>query len=110
MPSFEYKGISGEKNTYADGIIEAINEDEAAFRLRQQKIIITSIKLAKNQKKAEAKKKVKSDQVSFLDRFSKVKPKDIVMFTKKLSTMARAGLPILDALQMAHDQIEDKKT
>ena len=27
MPSFEYKGISGEKNTYADGIIEAINED-----------------------------------------------------------------------------------
>ena len=29
MPSFEYKGISGEKNTYADGVIEAINEDEA---------------------------------------------------------------------------------
>ena len=41
MPSFEYKGISGEKNTYADGVIEAINEDEAAYRLRQKKIIIT---------------------------------------------------------------------
>ena len=35
MPSFEYKGIS-EKNTYADGVIEAINEDEAAYRLRQK--------------------------------------------------------------------------
>ena len=56
MPSFEYKGISGEKNTYADGIIEAINEDEAAYRLRQQKIIITSIKLAKTQKNKVDKK------------------------------------------------------
>ena len=51
MPSFEYKGISGEKNTYADGIIEAINEDEAAYRLRQKKIIITAIKEVKSNKK-----------------------------------------------------------
>ena len=33
MPVYEYKGIIGEKNTYTDGIIEAINDDEAAFRL-----------------------------------------------------------------------------
>jgi type IV pilus assembly protein PilC len=43
MPAFEYKGIIGEKNTYTDGVIEAINEDEAAFRLREQKIIIISL-------------------------------------------------------------------
>ena len=41
MPAYDYKGIIGEKNTYTDGVIEAINEDEAAFRLREQKIIIT---------------------------------------------------------------------
>ena len=29
MPLYEYKGISGEKNTYADGVIEALNEDES---------------------------------------------------------------------------------
>ena len=106
MPEFEYKGISGEKNTYADGIIEAVNEDEAAHRLRQQKIIITSIKLSKKQKLV---KKEKVDGESFLDRFSSVKPKDVALFSKKLSTMSRAGLPILDALQMAQDQIDDKK-
>ena len=106
MISFEYKGISGEKNTYAEGIIEAINEDEAAYRLRQLKIIITSIKVAKGQKK---KKEKDPNAPSFLDRFSKIKPKEIVMFSKKLSTMARAGLPILDSLQMAHDQIENKR-
>ena len=42
MPAYDYKGIIGEKNTYTDGVIEAINEDEAAFRLREQKIIIIS--------------------------------------------------------------------
>ena len=106
MQIFEYKGISGEKNTYAQGTIEAINEDEAAHRLRQDKIIITSIKLSKGTKQ---KKKKDPNAPSFLDRFSKIKPKDTVMFSKKLSTMARAGLPILDSLQMAHDQMEDKK-
>jgi type IV pilus assembly protein PilC len=82
MPSFDYKGISGEKNTYAEGVIEAVNEDEAAYRLRQQKIIITLIKPAKGQKKVKAKKN-DPNAPSFLDRFSKVKPKDVVMFTKK---------------------------
>ena len=107
MPSYAYKGISGEKNTYADGIIEAITEDEAAYRLRQKKIIITSIKLVKS--KAKKEKKDKSDSLSFLDNFGSIKTKEIVLFTKKLSTMSRAGLNILDTLQMAKDQVNDKK-
>lgn len=108
MPSFEYKGISGDKNTYADGTIEAINEDEAAHRLRQKKIIITSIKLSKNQK-SSPKKKSSDDETSFFDRFTSIKPAEVVLFSKKLSTMSRAGLPVLDALKMAQDQIADKK-
>ena len=40
MPAFEYKGIIGEKNTYTDGVIEAINEEKAEFRLREKKIKI----------------------------------------------------------------------
>ena len=109
MPSFEYKGISGDKNTYADGVIEAINEDEAAHRLRQKKIIITSIKLAKNQKNIPQKKANDQAGGSFLDRFTSIKPAEVVLFSKKLSTMSRAGLPVLDALKMAQDQIADNK-
>ena len=108
MPSFEYKGISGEKNTYADGIIEAINEDEAAYRLRQKKIIITSIKEVKSSKKSKVDDKA-SSSLSFLDNLGSIKTKEIVLFTKKLSTMSRAGLNILDTLQMAKDQVNDKK-
>ncbi len=108
MPSFEYKGISAEKNTYADGVIEAINEDEAAYRLRQKKVIITSI----NEVKGKAKKiqdKGKSSSLSFLVNFGSINTKEIVLFTKKLSTMTRAGLNILDTLQMAKNQVNDKK-
>ena len=109
MPSYEYKGISGEKNTYANGIIEAINEDEAAYRLRQQKIIITSITLAKGQKKGKKKDEESKNALSFLDSLGKIKPKEIVLFSKKLATMIRAGLPVLDSLKMAQQQISDKK-
>ena len=46
MPLFDYKGIRGDDNKYAEGSIEAINEDEAAFNLREKKVIITSLILS----------------------------------------------------------------
>ena len=47
MNYYDYKGIQNGK--YAQGEIEAINKDEAAYKLRGQKIIITKIEL-KNEK------------------------------------------------------------
>ena len=52
MPNFEYKGIAGEGNKYTEGIIAAVNQDEAAFLLRE-KIIITSLNISKGQKVAK---------------------------------------------------------
>ena len=39
MINFEYKGISAGK--YVEGEIEAINNSEAAYKLKEQKVIIT---------------------------------------------------------------------
>ena len=47
MLNFEYKGISAGK--YVEGQIEALNNEEAAHKLKQQKVIIT--KLIKSKKK-----------------------------------------------------------
>ena len=47
--SFEYKGISEGK--YTEGILSAINRDEASFKLKSQRIIITSLVVVKGQKK-----------------------------------------------------------
>ena len=48
MLNFEYRGISA-GNKYVEGQIEALNNEEAADKLKQQKIIIT--KLTKSKKK-----------------------------------------------------------
>ena len=53
MLNFEYKGISAGK--YVEGEIEALNNEEAADKLKQKKIIIT--KLFKSKKKLKIKKK-----------------------------------------------------
>ena len=106
MPLFDYKGISGSDNKYAEGSINAINEDEASFKLREQKIIITSLSLSKGQKINKVKES--STSISFFSS-GKIKSKEIALFTKKLSTMIRAGLQVLDALQMTYEQMKNKK-
>ena len=56
MLNFEYKGISYGK--YVEGEIEALNNSEAAHKLKEQKVIIT--KLIQTKKKKEIKKKEKT--------------------------------------------------
>ena len=55
--SFTYKGISAGK--YIEGEIEAINLEEASFKLKDQKIIITNIVKAKKKKVIKKRKKAK---------------------------------------------------
>ena len=65
MESFTYKGISEGK--YVEGEIEALNQDEASFKLKEQKIIITNlIKSAK--KKGAKKEKAKSKGLSLFGK------------------------------------------
>ena len=45
MDVYDYKGIKEGK--YAQGEIEAINKDEAAYKLRGQRLIITSLEKSK---------------------------------------------------------------
>ena len=53
--TYTYKGISAGK--YIEGEIEAINQEEASFKLKEQKIIITN--LVKTKKRKLLKKKEK---------------------------------------------------
>ena len=53
--SYEYKGILDGK--YTEGIIAALNRDEASFKLKTQRVIITSLVVIKGQKKTKSKSK-----------------------------------------------------
>jgi type IV pilus assembly protein PilC len=98
--TFTYKGISAGK--YVEGTIEAISQDEANFKLKEQKIIITNI--TRTKKKAAEKKKASGGGFSLFKK--KIKPEDVVIFSKQFATMVKAGLPILNVLSMLRDQLE----
>ncbi len=101
MEAFTYKGISEGK--YVEGEIEAINQEEASHKLKEQKVIITNLTKLKK-KKGDKKEKAKGKGFSFGKK--KVKTEDILIFSKQFATMVKAGLPILEVLGMLRDQLE----
>ena len=101
MLNFEYKGISQGK--YVEGEIEALNNTEAAHKLKEQKVIIT--KLIQSKKKKVVEKK--NDKKGFTFGTG-VKAKDILVFCKQFATMLRAGLPVLNTLEMLINQTASK--
>ena len=102
METFTYKGISEGK--YVQGEVEALNQDEASHKLKEQKIIITNL-LKIPKKKGEKKKKKKGGGFSLFGS-KKIKPEELVIFSKQFATMVKAGLPILQVLTMLRDQLE----
>ena len=96
MLNFEYKGISYGK--YVEGEIEALNNAEAAHKLKEQKVIITKLKETKKKKSV-----VKKDKKSF-SFGTGIKAQEILIFCKQFATMLRAGLPVLNTLEMLDGQ------
>jgi type IV pilus assembly protein PilC len=66
--SFTYKGISDGR--YVEGEIDALNLEEASYKLKEQKVIITNLAKAKK-KKAATKEKKKGGGFSFGEKKSK---------------------------------------
>ncbi|HNB59368.1 MAG TPA: type II secretion system F family protein, partial [Phycisphaerales bacterium] len=89
------------------GSIEATTTEEAIQRIKGQGYFPTSVREQKGKKadapaagdEAKAKKK---KELSF--SFGKVKPKHLTLFTRQLSTLQDAGLPLLRSLQILEGQ------
>ena len=106
MEAFTYKGIAEGK--YVEGEIEALNQDEASHKLKEQKVIITNL-IRSKKKKADGKAKAKKGGglSSLFSGKKKVKVEDVLIFSKQFATMVKAGLPILEVLSMLRDQLEN---
>ena len=103
MPNFSYKGLKDGK--YIDGIVEALDQDEAIFKLKTEKVIISHIK--------EIGKKIGlNTSINWNVEISKAKipKKEILIFTKIMATMLKSGVSIIDALHLASDQTKNKTT
>ena len=105
MATFAYEALNAAGKPQK-GTIEATNSDDAIQRIKSQGFFPTSVREQKVKKSAIAddgastkKKKVKKGL-----SFGKVKPKQLTLFTRQLSTLQDAGLPLLRSLQILEGQ------
>ena len=121
MPTFQYEALNG-SGQQVKAEIDAGTSDEAISKVRSQGYFVTKIreKAAKKTSKsspgdptataapatpaaARRKKKKKGlNELSF--SVGKVSQKILVQFTRQLSTLQDAGLPILRSIKILHQQ------
>ncbi len=93
MPVFHWSGIQHGKP--AEGTEEAETLEQATSALQAQGVILTSLEEAG----ATPKKRDYNPR--------QIKLRDLMIFTKKFSTMVEAGLPMLKTLSMLEDQSDN---
>ncbi len=113
MPTFQYEAVNAAGKAQK-GTIEASNLDDAHAQLKNQGFFPTTVeesklkgraaKAEKNKQKgktpAEAKKKGRGFSLSI----GKVNTKKMTTFTRQLSTLQDAGLPLLRSIQILESQ------
>lgn len=109
MPTFVYEAMDNTGLEVKDHI-EAATEQEAQQKIKEKGFFVTKIKeKSSKQKKDKDKQKVtaKTDQQARKKSafsFGKVKSKTLCTFTRQLSTLQDAGLPILRSLRILESQ------
>ncbi len=100
MAKFDYKAINQAGKTI-EGTIEASSIDAAGTILSNQDVIPVSVKAAASEKSGGASS-------SFIDKLlSPIKSEDVIMFTKQMRTMLRAGIPIMQIFDILQDQTKN---
>ncbi|TET37709.1 MAG: type II secretion system F family protein [Planctomycetota bacterium] len=109
MPDYKYQAKTADGKKVA-GTLTAMNEGEAVGELRRQNLIVISL----SERGAKAKKEKSGGGGFFSLQFggkkspkARVKPKDLVVFTRQLATMISAGIPLLEGLEILSEQAED---
>jgi len=99
MPLFGYK-VRSQQGSVLTGTMEAGEQRMVVDRLRRQRFIVLEI----GEIKKNALKDV-LDSINFLKK--RVRQKDLVLFSRQLSTLIGAGVPIVQGLTILVNQIDN---
>jgi type IV pilus assembly protein PilC len=100
MPTYQFEAMDASGKEIKD-VIDATSEDEAQLTVKQMGYFVTKISLKKDRKAAAAKKKGGKGK-SFA--IGGVNTKAMTTFTRQLSILQDAGLPILRSLRILEGQ------
>jgi type IV pilus assembly protein PilC len=108
MPAFKYTAVDtkGKENK---GSVQAVDSRTAVAQLRQQNLFVVKINEIAEGESADKVGLAKEINFSSLSDMRSVPTRDLVFFFKQLSFMLRAGLPVIQALQLSHKQISSKR-
>lgn len=99
MPQYKVEAVDQFGKDFKD-VVEAQSEDEAQATVRQMGYVVTRIALHKDRKVKKGEKK--NDGKTFA--FGRVKSRQLTTFTRQLSILQDAGLPILRSLNILMTQ------
>jgi type IV pilus assembly protein PilC len=100
MPTFQFEAMDATGQEIRDEI-EADNEDEAQTHIREMGYFVTKIQVKKG-RKSTGKKTTDGKKRSFA--IGSVRSKDLTAFTRQLSILQDAGMPILRSLRILEEQ------
>lgn len=89
MEKFDYLAVT-KSHKKVKGQVEAVSQAQAIEVLRSKELFVVSLN----------KIEVLPPWLQWLNRFQRVKRKDVVHFTRQLATMIKAGLPLTTALSI----------
>lgn len=102
MPTFDYVALDSKQKT-RKGSVEATSSQEAIAKIKEQGFQPTQVTQQAAKKQAEeAPKKKKRKGGGF--SIGRVSTKHLTVFTRQLSTLQDAGLPLLRSLQILEEQ------
>ncbi len=105
MPVYQYEAMDNSSGSEIKDSIEAESEAEAQQLIRDKGFFVTNInEQAKKKKKKDASKKPGVKKKKKALSIGGVKSKDLCTFTRQLSTLQDAGLPILRSLKILEGQ------
>ena len=98
MPNFSYSAQNSAGKVFK-GTLPGASQNEVIAQLRKQDLTIVNIEevSASEAKVASGRGQIKAS----------IKPKDLVVFTRQLSTMISAGIPLLECLEILQEQQEN---
>ncbi|EWH08747.1 type II secretion system protein [Catenovulum agarivorans DS-2] len=99
MAKYSYQGSAA--GSKVDGTIEAANESEAAIALKRRNIVPLSIKriTVENAKKASNDASSQQSLMQMQLFVPQVTLSDLVMFSRQMYSLLKAGIPIIRAIQ-----------
>jgi type II secretory pathway component PulF len=110
MPSFQYEALKIGDRSRMTGVINASSEKEARELLREQELMPTKIKIIQNTlNKNGNKPSIMAGFQEFIGKFQGVGLKDKIIFSRNMTMMIRAGIPVTEALMYFENYCKNPK-